>query len=294
MTEVDARIAVVGDLHSDWHEFDVAYFNRSDYALVALTGDLSAGSRRDGLRIARSLSQLERRTLVMPGNNDVPDYAQVAAELSYQRGRAGLMNAEHAGTPGVEMAGYACHRLRAGARDITIVSARPFAMGGSELSFPALLEQSFGVRSLEESSERLKALVDEAGTSELLFLSHNGPRGLGEDAAAPWGRDFSPEPADWGDSDLEDAVSHAKQRGLRVLAVLGGHMHWQLRNGGQRRWHTEIDGVTYVNAARVPRIFEDAGDYVHHHVELTFGAGGVSVGEVLVRRNSGSGAESAL
>jgi uncharacterized protein (TIGR04168 family) len=286
MTSNSARIAVVGDLHSDWHQFDVAHLNRSDCSLVLLTGDLSAGGRRDGLRIARSLSRLERRTLVMPGNNDVPDYAQVSAELSYQRGRTGLMDLSPQPTrPAVETVGYDCHTLELGGRNVSIISGRPFAMGGSEFSFPTVLGQSFAVHSLAQSTERLKTLVDEAPSNDLLFFGHNGPLGVGAEPDAAWGRDFGGETGDWGDSDLHDAIAHARASGRRVLAVVAGHMHWQLRNGGARRWQATIDGILYVNAARVPRIFASDGGFVHHYVELTLEAGGAAAAEVLVRRS---------
>lgn len=286
VTEKSARIAVVGDLHSAWQPFDVHHFNQSDYALVLVTGDLGGSARRDGLTIARSLARLEKRTLIIPGNADGADYAKVAAEFSYQRGRAGLMDAlrPSEGRGGVEIAGYGLHTIELGTRGVTLISARPFATGGSELSFPALLEQSFGVRSLAESSERLRALIDRATTDALIFLAHNGPAGLGDDAAAPWGRDFDPRAGDWGDTDLAEAVAHASARGRRPIAVVAGHMHWRLRGGGLRRWQAERDGKLFVNAACVPRIFSDGGDAVHHHIELTLGSEGFTAKEVLVPR----------
>jgi uncharacterized protein (TIGR04168 family) len=286
VAEERARIAVVGDLHSAWQPFDVHHFNQSDYALVLVTGDLGGSARRDGLQIARSLARLEKRTLIIPGNADAHEYAKLSAEFSYQRGRAGLMDAlrPNEGRGSVEIAGYGLHALELGAQSVTLISARPFSKGGSELSSPELLEQSFGVRSLAESSERLRALVDRASTDALVFLAHNGPTGLGDHAAAPWGRDFDPRAGDWGDSDLADAVAHASARGRRAIAVVAGHMHWRLRGGGQRGWKVERDGVVFVNAACVPRIFTDGGDAVHHHIELSLGAEGFTAAEVLVRR----------
>ncbi len=289
VAEKHARIAVVGDVHSAWQPFDVHYFNQSDYALVLVTGDLGSSARRDGVSIARSLAHLEKRTLIMPGNADAPEYAKLAAEFSYQRGRAGLMDALDANPRGgVEIVGYGLHTAELGARSVSLISARPFATGGSVLSSPELLEQSFGVRSLAESSERLRALVDRATTDALVFLAHNGPAGLGEDAAALWGRDFDPRAGDWGDADLADALAHASARGRRPIAVVAGHMHWRLRGGGLRRWKLERDGVVFVNAARVPRIFEAEGDGarepLHHHVELRLGVDGFTAAEVRVPR----------
>ncbi|MDQ2646051.1 MAG: hypothetical protein M3020_19720, partial [Myxococcota bacterium] len=137
MAEKHARIAVIGDVHSAWQPFDVHHFNRSDYALLLVTGDLGSSARRDGVSIARSLAHLEKRTLIIPGNADASEYAKLAAEFSYQRGRAGLMDALDAPPRGgVELAGYGLHPVELGAEGVTLISARPFATGGSLFSYP--------------------------------------------------------------------------------------------------------------------------------------------------------------
>lgn len=274
-------IALIGDVHSAWSPDDTRFFNASDYPLVLVTGDLGGSEARDGLTVARSMAALTRRTLVMPGNNDVPEYAKIAAELTYRHGRQELLE----GTPGFgpRTCGYNLHELRLGELDLSIIAGRPFAMGGCELSFPDELERSFGVRSLEESTERLCALVNEASTDHVVFFAHNGPYGFGDAPDAPWGRDFDPAAGDWGDRDLRTAIDHAIARKRRPLAVLAGHMHWRLRIGGQRRWQLREGGILYVNAARVPRVFIEDGARLHQHVALSFDAGGAHAEEVLVR-----------
>ena len=110
-------------------------------------------------------------------------------------------------------------------------------------------------------------------------LDHrHGPAGLGDRADDIWGVDFAPGAGDHGDGDLQTAVAYAQEKGKRVTAVVAGHMHHTLKDGGQRRWHVERDGVHYVNAARVPRI--DLG--WHHHILLEIGADGVGVTAVAV------------
>ncbi|MDQ2646115.1 MAG: hypothetical protein M3020_20045, partial [Myxococcota bacterium] len=79
-------------------------------------------------------------------------------------------------------------------------------------------------------------------------------------------------------------LAHATARGRRPIAVVAGHMHWRLRGGGLRRWMLERDGVVFVNAACVPRIFEAEAGTVHHHVELRLGVAGFTAKEVLVPR----------
>ena len=279
----------MGDLHAAWDDADAAYFGSSDYHKVLVTGDLGNNGQANGVKIARSLSRIARDTLVMPGNNDVRDYAAIVAELHYQAGRsellAGLVSSRR-GTPltnyRVQICGYSLHPMNLDGFELTLVAARPFAMGGSELSFPRELSNLFQVDSLEASTERLKALVDEVTTEQVVFFAHNGPSGLGASRESPFGRDFHPEAGDWGDRDLGDAIVHAKRRGLKVLCVLAGHMHWSLRGGGDRTWNVVEDGVLYVNAARVPRHTRHGQGVRRHHLALTLTREGASVEEVWV------------
>ncbi len=282
-----AHIAVIGDLHSHWDAQDVAYFNQSHYESILVTGDLGRSGGRDGVKIARMLARLERDALVMLGNNDAHEYARIIAEFNYQAGRADLMSsletaAGSAQPTGVQVCGYSAHPLRAGGLDVTLIAARPFAMGGRELSFPEPLASSFGVRSLQESVEMLEKLVDGADTETLMFFAHNGPFGLGSQPSSLFGRDFATEAGDWGDSDLAEAIAYAKRRGRRVLAVIAGHMHWQLRAGGMRDWQLERDGTLYLNAARVPRLIRTDDGTLHHHIALDLDADGARAREVLV------------
>ena len=82
-----------------------------------------------------------------------------------------------------------------------------------------------------------------------------------------------------GDPDLADAVAYAAERGRRVLAVVAGHLH---HVGTDRDWWVRRDGVLNVNAARVPRVFEDGGRTVRHHVEIRIGAGRADVEQILL------------
>lgn len=283
-----AKIAVLGDLHSWWDAADTKYFNASEYELLLFTGDLGSGRTNNGIEIARSLARLSRPTLVMLGNNDAGEYARIAAELSYQQGRARLLGDRPSllpGSIGVRPCGLDAHRFKLRELDLTVICGRPFAMGNSELSSLDALG-SYGVRTAVGATERLKSLVDAADTEHLIFLAHNGPQGLGDEADAPWGCDFRAEAGDWGDADLSQAIQHAQKSGRRVLAVIAGHMHWGLRTGGVRRWQLERDGVLYVNAARVPRIVRSEERLLHHHVALRVDKSGIRAREVALERRA--------
>ena len=282
-----ARIGVLGDLHGFWDDWDARYFSGTDYDLLLFTGDLGSSTGSNGVRIARSIGRLDKQALVMPGNNDVSAVLEIGAELRHQRGLLALRKlvgralGAHAGE--VHLCGYSLHPFTLGERVITVLAARPYARGGSVLSSPERLSESFGIESADASLQRLRALVDQAPSAELIILAHNGPYGLGGSAVDLWGRDFAPEEGDWGDADLADAIAYARSRGKRVLAVVAGHMHLHTRDGRTRAWQRRSDDSLYVNAARVPRIYEEASGKYRHHVVIDLEGDEVSAREVLVR-----------
>ena len=76
-------------------------------------------------------------------------------------------------------------------------------------------------------------------------------------------------------------------QGKRVLAVVAGHMHLHTKCGNERPWCVKREGIVYVNAARVPRIFAGSDDVHRHHVALSISADGATVKEVLVPEYGG-------
>jgi uncharacterized protein (TIGR04168 family) len=162
-----------------------------------------------------------------------------------------------------------------------MIAARPHSFGGPRLAFRPYLTEVFRVPTIEASAERLCSLIDDTLDERVVFLAHNGPTGLGDRRDAIWGCDFRRSEGDFGDPDLETAIAHARSKGKRVLAVIAGHMHHALKGRGTRRWTEERDGTLYVNAARVPRVFKQAGLEQRHLVEVVIGPDGASAREVL-------------
>ncbi len=284
------RIGVIGDLHTHWDDIDVAQFNTTDYDLLFFTGDLGGGSVDSSLRVARTISRLNVETLVMPGNNDTGDIHQLAAELSHRSGLKRLTEIRQgAGDTinSIRLCGYSSHRYTTPATDVTLIAARPHSMGGPALTFAEHMAATYGIDSMETSAQRLKELIDAAQTAELIFLAHNGPTGLGGEPADMWGCDFKPDGGDWGDPDLSEAIAYAVETGRRVLAVVAGHMHLTTKCGQERPWRREHDGILYVNAARVPRIYAGSDDVMRHHVALHVHGRGVEIEEVEVPQDPG-------
>jgi len=283
------RIAVIGDVHERWSDSDVRWFDGSDYDLVLFVGDL-AGYLDDGLAVARRIARMRKPTLLLPGNHDGVSLPHLGAEAL---GKAGLIRWLETGQTArchalqqalspVPMCGYSSHDFEADDVALTVIAARPHAMGGRAFHFRRHLSDRFGVADHHSSAERLKALVDASTHDDLLFLGHNGPTGLGDRRDDIWGCDFRPQQGDQGDVDLQRAIEHARAGGKRVRAVVAGHMHHQLKGGGWRHWRLERDGTSYVNAARVPRIFRQGRQLVRHHVRLLIDRDRVTVDERLV------------
>lgn len=278
------RLAIVGDLHTHWDEVDLQQFSQAGYDLLYFTGDLGGGTPDSTLRVARTMARLQQSALVMPGNNDTGDINELAAELAHQNGLNQLLSITRAAadSSSIDLCGYSSHQIIVGAREIGLIAARPHSMGGPTLSFPEYMAETYGITSLEQSEQRLKQLIDECEASDLIFLAHNGPLGLGDQPGDMWGCDFKEGGGDWGDSDLAAAVSYAQQQGKTVLAVIAGHMHLHTKQGEVRPWQLAVDDVLHINASRVPRIFSGKDDVYRHHVAMTISESELSVEEVLV------------
>ncbi len=286
-----ATIGVIGDVHLFWDDSDIAFFNRAGYDLLLFVGDLAGYTQVRGLRVARSLRKLEVPAMCIPGNHDGLHAFQLGAEIAPRAHR--LRNALCRGQDWrcrtfdralgqVEMLGYSRRRIAPAGVPLNVLAARPHSIGGRRLACIRYLEEAYGVDSMDASTARLKALVDECDDAPLVFLAHNGPSGLGDRASSIWGCDFRKKEEDWGDRDLEEAVSYARQSGRTVLATVAGHMHRKTKSGRRRPGQVEQDGVLYVNAAEVPRHRKVEGRKERHHVRLSVTGEGASAEDVWV------------
>ena len=279
-----------GDVHLAFGPKDVEHVHAGGYDLALFVGDLSGYSHRGGLRVSRYVAQLRTPTIVIPGNHDAAIAPQLLAEVMQHTATIELVSGgqservqqlRQAIAPAV-LAGYSLHPLGTGEGRIEAIVGRPHSFGGPYLAFRPYLSQAFGVSTLEESAAKLVSLVDRLEGDRVLFFAHNGPAGLGAKRADIWGCDFKRGEGDFGDPDLRVAIEHARQKGKRVIAVIGGHMHHALRGGGTRSWTLrDEDGALYVNAARVPRVFREEGKERRHLVEVSIDGERAEAREVL-------------
>lgn len=284
------KIAILGDVHRSFDEKDVAYFNQSDDDLLLFVGDLGNYRPGEGEAVARLMAQLTKPALMIPGNHDGVTAWQLYAEIKQwprlmhwtSRGQERRMNRLQRALGKVQLGGYGVHPFTIGSEVVTIITARPHPMGGSTLSYAPYLARQYGIHSLEQSAERLKQCVDAAADTPLIFLAHNGPTGLGDQPSSIWGCDFRPQAGDFGDEDLRVAIEYAQQQGKNVLAVIAGHMHQRTKKGTIRPWHIQCNGIHYLNAARVPRIFSRENQTFHYYLSLALQNGITQIQECFI------------
>ncbi len=280
----------MGDVHLDFDDVDVAQLDARGYAVLFFVGDIATYSHKAGLEVARAIARLRTPALVIPGNHDAANVFQMAAEALeadailplLHLGQRSRESELASALGGARLVGYSLHSLEAPWGRVDVVTGRPHTAGGAHFAFRSFLAEAFGVEDMEGSARKLEALVEESTAGEIVFLAHNGPSGLGARRDDIWGCDFKKAEGDFGDPDLERAVRHARRRGKNVRAVIAGHMHHHLSGGGQRRWRVEQDGILYVNAARVPRIFTRGERVLRHHVELVLDRERAEAREILL------------
>lgn len=276
------KYAVIGDIHGFWDRHDTAFFNASDYDALLFVGDFPRMT--DSLPVARQLAGITRPAWAIPGNHDAVTMFQLMAEIKHRPimrrlaciGMSRRVKQLARAIEPIRLRGYAVEPL---APDLGLLIARPHAMGPDYFYYRDYLRRQYGVGSFEASTERLKALVDQA-PQNLVVLAHNGPAGLGDAADAPFGSDLNDICGDFGDPDLRAAIDHARGTGRKVLAVVAGHMHQRSHRSGVVRDIWANDGQTlYINTARVPRIRRNDN---RHHVALTIEGTSVTAETIFV------------
>jgi uncharacterized protein (TIGR04168 family) len=264
------RLAIVGDIHSYWTDDDAEMLSSLEVDHVVFVGDF-ANEDPDLLRnVKAQLLEYGLAFSAVLGNHDAwaTTISTVAGSIPNKRIpkfdplRVGLVNQSIA-ILGKDHIGY-------GNKDVSLhdqigfslIGGRPCSWGGNDWSgnlfgAPAFFfEQMFGVKGFDESAARIVEQAALTSFPDKIFVAHNGPSGLGKLPTSPVGRDWG-EFGDWGDPDLEDAISTVScKKGVSVPLCCFGHMHNDVKveSPHGREMCAEKAGTVYVNAAMVPRI----------------------------------------
>ena len=247
-----ATVLAVGDIHRCWREVDSVYLERAQPDMTLFVGDLGD----EDVGIVERIADIRVEKAVMLGNHD--------AWQSFSRKEITANLQDSLDVLGDDHLAYRVREVRAAG--ISVVGARPFSWGGQSLRSPELYDEIYGVRTMRQSAAAIVDAARHAQHRDIVILAHNGPLGLGSDPADIYGKDFGKPGGDWGDYDLALALQRIAGFGLRVRAVIAGHMHHRLLHprGAERRRFVRRDGTLFLNCAVVPRVERD-----EHGVELS-------------------------
>lgn len=233
---------VVGDVHCWWRAADGTFLERSHPDLTLFVGDLGD----EDVEMVRRVAALPVPKAVLLGNHDAWQSFGRRAPTASLRQILAILGDDHLG--------YAVRELpKAG---VSVVGARPFSWGGESLRSPELYDQIYGIQTVRQSTAAIVDAARNAQHRDLVVLAHNGPWGLGAASGDIFGKDFGKPGGDWGDRDLALAIQRIEGFGLRVRAVIAGHMHHRLVHprGGERTRFVRRGGTLFLNAAYVPRV----------------------------------------
>lgn len=273
------EIAIVGDVHDQWEIADNEALVALGVDLVLFVGDFG----NEAVEVVQRVSWLEAPFAVVLGNHDAwytaTPWGRKRSPYDHEiedrvQEQLELLGPAHVGYDHRDFADLG----------LSVVGGRPFSWGGPELRTPAFHHQRYGVTSLEDSGDRIFAAAQAAQTETLIFLSHNGPHGLGETPESICGRDWEPLGGDFGDPDLSAAIAKSRDLNKQIALVTFGHMHHQLRHRRDRLREivvTDAWGTVYVNAAVVPRIQTKAGQTQRHFMRVCLQEGEVYTVESL-------------
>lgn len=256
-----ANLTVVGDLHRWWRPADAAFLERTRPDLSLFVGDLGD----EDVEMVRLIAQLPVPKVVMLGNHD--------AWQSFGRRTCTEKLTESLHILGEDHLAYGVREVPAAG--ISVIGARPFSWGGQSLRSPELYDEIYGVHTMRQSAAAIFDAARNAHHRDLVILAHNGPLGLGDQPEDIFGKDFGKPGGDWGDRDLALAIQRIEGLGLRVRAVIAGHMHHRLAHprGAERTRFVRRGDTLFVNAAYVPRVVRTSAGEVSHFVRTWWDRG---------------------
>jgi uncharacterized protein (TIGR04168 family) len=264
------KIAVVGDVHDLWDEADELALHHLGVDLVLLVGDFG----NEAVEVVRSVAQLSLPKAVILGNHDAWFTA-----TAWGRGLRGLDQRDRVKEQ-LELLGnthVGFGKLDLPQLGLTVVGSRPFSWGGSTWKNASFYQQRYGVDSFETSTAKIVAAAASAACDTVIFIGHNGPKGLGEAAEDPCGKDWNPIGGDYGDPDFTAAIEQTKTLGKQIPLVAFGHMHHKLRHTTELRKILSVaDDTVYLNAASVPRIVQTETGRNRNYSLVTLEAGTVT------------------
>jgi uncharacterized protein (TIGR04168 family) len=268
------RIAIVGDIHSQWSDLDNHLLHGLDLDLVLFVGDLG----NEDVAVAAQIAAIDLPKAIILGNHDAWYTASPwgQSQCPYDRTQEDRVQ-QQLDVLGISHVGYGY--LDFPELNLSVVGSRPFSWGGKEWRNKGFYQERFGVGGFTESTARIVESAAQANTDRLIFISHNGPTGLGDEPSDICGRDWETIGGDYGDPDLAAALQSVQDMGKQIPLVAFGHMHHRLRHDRSqlRTAYKQVDSTLYLNAARCPRLVTStAGNELRNFSIITLADTGIT------------------
>ncbi|MTF38294.1 TIGR04168 family protein [Cyanobacterium aponinum AL20118] len=270
MTDKIIKIAVIGDVHDLWNEFDHEALEFLQVDLVLFVGDFG----NESIPLISRIAQLNIPKAIILGNHDAWFSATEwgRKKCPYDRTLEDRVQ-QQLDILGKSHVGYSY--LDFPELDISVVGSRPFSWGGSKWKCEEFYREKYAIENFHQSSDKIIASVNKTQAQQIIFVGHNGPFGLGANPEDTCGRDWKPLGGDFGDPDFQEAIKYTQELGKNVPLVTFGHMHHSLRHT-KDRLRTIINQdehkTIYLNAASTPRIQEIEGQKIHKFSLVTLDA----------------------
>ncbi|AFZ48000.1 metallophosphoesterase [Cyanobacterium stanieri PCC 7202] len=262
------KVAVIGDVHDQWNGVDDEILDYLGVDLVLFVGDFG----NESIDVVRRVAKLGIPKAVVLGNHDAW-YSATAwgrKKSPYDHSKEDRVQ-QQLDILGNVHVGYG--KLDFPDLQLSVVGSRPFSWGGSKWKCKDFYEQRYGVYGFEDSSRRIFSQCQLTTQSNLIFIGHNGPFGLGGNPEDTCGKDWNPIGGDFGDPDFQGAIALSRQLDKTISLVTFGHMHHRLRHTKQRLRtiiNQDQHRTIYLNAASTPRIQEFDGIKAHNYSIVTY------------------------
>lgn len=261
MTKTTIKIAVIGDVHEHWNEYDQEILKFLGVDLVLFVGDFG----NESLNIIQQIAKVDIPKALIMGNHDAwftaTKWGRKKCPYDHNledrvQQQLDILGSNHVGYGSLDFPDL----------QLSVVGSRPFSWGGSKWKCDEFYQQRYGVNNFQESTEKIIEAVKKTSYEHIIFIGHNGPFGLGANPEDTCGKDWNPIGGDFGDPDFQEAITFSQNLGKKIPLVTFGHMHHSLRHTKERlRTIVNQDSfdTVYLNAAATPRIQEMEGQKIH-------------------------------
>ncbi len=275
------KVAVVGDVHDQWCDEDEKALFYLGIDLVLFVGDFG----NESVDLVERVARLTIPKAVILGNHDAwfsaTKWGKKKAPYDHRvenrvQKQLDLLGDSHVGYGKMDFPHLG----------ISVVGSRPFSWGGSKWKCEDFLSRLYGVSNFEESSQKIFDQFRLTSESNIIFLGHNGPFGLGGNPEDSCGKDWNPIGGDFGDPDFQSALKMCQgdivlgnkecliKRNISLVTF--GHMHHRLRHT-KERIRTIINrddhDIVYLNSACTPRVQDFLGKKARNFSVVVYNQG---------------------